>query len=39
MKDSVKSRLSSNKKIEAGEPAEKITDQDKAELDDLIKNH
>ena len=39
MKDSVKSRLSSNKKMEVAEPAERITDSEKAELDDLIKNH
>lgn len=36
--DAVKSRLSSQKKNVA-EPAEKILDEEKAELDDLIKNH
>jgi hypothetical protein len=37
MKDSVKSKLSSTER--AGEPAERITEKEKAELGDLIKNH
>lgn len=38
MKDSVKSKLSSQKR-QGGEPAERITDEEKAQLDALIKNH
>lgn len=37
MKDSVKSKLSSTQR--EGEPAEKITEKEKSELDALIKNH
>ena len=36
MKDSVKSKLSSRER--AGEPAERITEKEKAQLNDLIKN-
>lgn len=39
VKDSVKSKLSSQKKVEIAEPAEKITEEEKSQLDDLIKNH
>lgn len=38
IKDSVKSKLSSQKRI-GSEPAEKITPEEKEELDQLIKNH
>lgn len=38
LKDSVDSKLSANKKAVA-EPAERITNEEKAELDALIKNH
>lgn len=39
LKDSVKSKLSSQGKIKGGEPAEKITEKEKSQLNDLIKNH
>lgn len=39
VKDSVKSKLSAQKKILVEEPAERITEKEKAELDQLIKNH
>lgn len=39
VKDSVKSRLAAQKKILVEEPAERITEQEKKELDSLIKNH
>ena len=38
VRDAVKSKLSSTKKM-VSEPAEKITDEEKKELDQLIKNH
>ena len=38
MKDSVKSKMSANKKL-GGEPEEKITIEEKRELDQLIKNN
>lgn len=38
-KDSVKSQLSSRSKVRGGEPAEKITEDEKSQLNDLIKNH
>jgi hypothetical protein len=38
VKDSVKSKLSSTKK-EVAEPAERITEGEKDQLDQLIKNH
>ena len=38
VKDSVKSKLSSTRK-EVAEPAERITEEEKEQLDDLIKNH
>jgi Pyruvate/2-oxoacid:ferredoxin oxidoreductase gamma subunit len=38
-KDSVKSKLSSIKKKTPNEPAENITEDEKEELNDLIKNH
>lgn len=38
VKDSVKSKLSAQQKA-VGEPLEKITTEDKKELDQLIKNH
>ncbi len=38
IKDSVKSKFSAQKKM-GGEPEEKITTQDKQELNQLIKNH
>jgi len=38
-KDSVKSKLSSRGKVKGGEPAEKITEEEKSQLNDLIKNH
>lgn len=38
-KDSVKSQLSSRGKVRGGEPAEKITEDEKSQLNDLIKNH
>lgn len=37
--DSVKTRLSGNKKTTYGEPDEKISNEDKSELDQLIKNY
>lgn len=37
VKDSVASKLSANKK--GGEPEERITEEEKEELDSLIKNH
>ncbi|WPU65600.1 hypothetical protein [Peredibacter starrii] len=39
VKDSVKSKLAAQKKILIEEPAERITEQEKKELDALIKNH
>ncbi len=38
LKDSVKSKLSSQGKIRGGDPAEKITEDEKNQLNDLIKN-
>lgn len=38
VKDSVKSQLSSTRK-QVAEPAERITEQEKEQLDQLIKNH
>lgn len=38
VKDSVKSQLSSSRK-QVAEPAERITEEEKEQLDDLIKNH
>lgn len=39
VKDSVKSKLAAQKKVMVDEPAEKITEKDKEELNSLIKNH
>lgn len=39
VKDSVKSKLSSSSRKQVAEPAERITEEEKAQLDDLIKNH
>lgn len=39
VKDSVKSKLSSRQKLGIAEPAEKILEEEKAQLDDLIKNY
>lgn len=39
MKDSVKSKMSSRGKVKDGEPAERITKEEKEELDSLIKSH
>lgn len=39
VKDTVKSKLAAQKKILIEEPAERITEQEKKELDSLIKNH
>lgn len=39
LRDSVKSKLSSQGKNRAGEPAEKITEDEKSQLNDLIKNN
>jgi hypothetical protein len=39
VKDSVKSSLSSRGKKQVSEPLEKITDEEKSQLDSLIKNH
>ena len=38
-KDSVKSKLSSQGKVRGGEPAEHISEKEKSQLNDLIKNH
>lgn len=37
--DTVKSKLSGQSKKSGGEPAERITEKEKSELNDLIKNH
>jgi hypothetical protein len=39
VKDSVKSKLASRAKTEIAEPAERIMEEEKEELDELIKNH
>jgi hypothetical protein len=39
MRDSVKSKMSSHKRLDVEEPAERITAEEKEKLDELIKNH